>query len=489
MLLPFTKYFFITLCMFYFFRKLLGISPKKSIFVVESIVSLLINFVIQYLKPYLGLLELSSLVILSTLILKLYHKKSFKTSILTTSLSFVLSYFTIIISSYFVIPLKILFIAESFKGLLPDFITYIFIGFVQIIFVRLSFRFKRFKNGMPFLQYEALENVGFFISIIFLVCVSIYRGTSTVHTNFTLFLLQITLLISVWILFCWWSKRLKTIYLNNLKQRELESLKQEILLLQEEVEHLKQNNNDLSKLIHKDNKLIPAMEYTVTNLFHSAIFTDKTTKEQAEELLSQLKSISDERKGILTAYKNTYTPIDKTGVLSVDAMCHYMQQCSQAKGVQFHFNFSVDVKYFTEHILSVDKLTTLIADLTENAIISTMDSVIKNVLLSMEKKEAIYSLHIYDSGKLFERAPLLHLGINSFTTHPNEGGSGIGLMTTLEIIKAHKASFVLKELTDNSTYTKVVSICFDGLEQIRVTTARPEILALSKDRDDIIFSS
>ena len=341
MLLSFTKYFFITVCIFYYYRKLLNIPAKKNTLIVELISSLLINFIIQNLKPYLGILELSSLVLLSTLFLKFYHQKSFKTSVLTTTLSFVLSYFTITIASYFVIPIKILFIAESFKGLLSDFITYISIGLVQFIFVRLSFRFRRFKNGMPFLQYEALENAGFLISIIFLICASICRANSNRHLLFTLFLLEITLIISVWILFCWWSRRLKAIYLNNLKERELESLKQELQLLHKENEHLKQNNDELSKLIHKDNKLIPAMEHTVTSLFQSATFADQVTKEQSEELLAQLKSLSNERRGILTAYENIYTPISKTGLLSVDAMCHYMQNHAHSKALQYNFAFSV----------------------------------------------------------------------------------------------------------------------------------------------------
>ena len=451
--------------------------------------SLLITLIVQFLKPYIGMLELSTLVLLTALILMLFQKVSFRTSVFTTTLAFILSYFAIIVASYLIVPLKFLFIYLSFRGLLSDFITYFVIGCMQIVLVRIPFRFNRLKSGMPFLQYESLQNFGFFVSILFLICLSLQRGVSDDNVQITLLIIQLILTLSVLFLFKWWGKRLKVIYLKKLWEREIESYKQEIILLQEEIDHLKQNNNELSKLIHKDNKLLPAMECTVTTLFHAATFTDTTSKEQAMMLLNQLKSISDERKGILTTYKSTYIPTCQTGVISVDAMCHYMEQYAKNKGVHFQFTFPENVKYFTDHILTENKLTTLIADLTENAIISTKECEKRNVHLCMEIEHEVYCLNIYDNGKQFERGPLLHLGIHRFTTHPSEGGSGIGLMTTFEIIKSCKASFVLKEFTTNNTYTKVVSICFDGLEQIRVETIRPEILDLSKERTDIFFLS
>ena len=456
---------------------------------MELSCSLLLTLVVQFLKPYIGMLELSTLVLLCSLVLMFYYKIPFKTSLLTTTLSFIFSIFSTTIALYLTIPIKIIFFFLSFEGAYSNFISYLVIGLIQLILARIPFRFKRLKNGMPFLQYDSLQNFGFLVSILFLLFQSIQKNASNNDTQLLIFTIQLFLGLSVIILFYWWTRRIKSLYLKKLKERELESLKQEITILQEEITSLKQNNNELSKLIHKDNKLIPAMEYTVTTLYHSATFPDNDTKEQAKELLTQLKSISDERKGILTTYENTYIPTAQTGVLSVDAICHYMKQCAQAQNIVFHFTFPTSVKYFTDHILPEDKLTTLIADLTENAIISTKECDTKNVLLCMGIEDNVYSLSIYDSGKLFERGPLLHLGINRFTTHPTEGGSGIGLMTTLEILKTCKASFVMNECIDNPTYTKVVSICFDNLEQIRVNTRRPELLALSKERTDIFFLS
>ena len=489
MLLTITKYFFITLCIFYFYRKLLSIPSRKGILITDISCSLLLTLVVQVLKPYIGMLELSTLVLLSALVLMFYYQIPFKTSLLTTTLSYIFSIFSTTIALYLTIPIKIGFFLLSFEGESSNFISYLIIGFIQLLLARIPFRFKRLKNGMPFLQYDSLQNFGFLVSILFLVCHSIQKNASSNNTQLFIFIVQFFLGLSIIVLFCWWEKQLKTIYLKKLKERELESLKQEISILQEEITKLKQNNNELSKLIHKDNKLIPAMEYTVTTLYHSATFPDNDTKEQAKELLTQLKFISDERKGILTTYENTYIPTAHTGVLSVDAICQYMKQCAQNQNIDFQFSFPDSVKYFTDHILPEDKLTTLIADLTENAIISTKECNTQNVLLCMGIEDNVYSLSIYDSGKRFERGPLLHLGINRFTTHPTEGGSGIGLMTTLEILKNCKASFVMNECIDNPTYTKVVSICFDNLGQIRVNTRRPEILDLSKERTDILFLS
>ena len=81
------------------------------------------------------------------------------------------------------------------------------------------------------------------------------------------------------------------------------------------------------------------------------------------------------------------------------------------------------------------------------------------------------------------------MGKIRYTTHGDSGGSGIGLMTAFEILRTCKASFLLDECINNTPYSKVISICFDGLGQIRIHSRRPEILDLSKERTDMIFFS
>lgn len=489
MLLPYTKLFFIILGSFYVFKKLLHISAGCKSYFIDITCSLFLSLIAQCLKQYIGVLDFCILILLLSTSLKIHYKFSFRTSTITATLSFAMAVFASLMAVFLTMPVKIGFTRISFSGFLSDYITYLIIGGLQMLLLKLPFYFKRFKNGMPFLQQGKFENTGFLISILMILIISIYRGSPNTDFKITILTLVIPFTISILFLFRWWYKRLKSLYLEKLKNREIESLRQEIEHLQEEISDLKQNNSELSSLIHKDNKLIPAMEYAVTTLFHTATFTDNETKEQAESLLTQLKSISNERNGILSTYENKHKPTPKTGIISVDAMCHYMEQKALALGVNFRFTFASSVKYLTDNIIDENKLTTLIADLTENAMISTRECETKNVLLCIGLENNIYTLSVYDSGKSFERDSLLHLGVRRFTTHPKEGGSGIGLMTTLEILKTCKASFLLDECNDNAAYTKAISVCFDGLGQIRVHSKRPELLDLSHIRTDIIFLS
>ena len=169
MLLTITKYFFITLCIFYFYRKLLSIPSRKGILITDISCSLLLTLVVQVLKPYIGMLELSTLVLLSALVLMFYYQIPFKTSLLTTTLSYIFSIFSTTIALYLTIPIKIGFFLLSFEGESSNFISYLIIGFIQLLLARIPFRFKRLKNGMPFLQYDSLQNFGFLVSILFLL--------------------------------------------------------------------------------------------------------------------------------------------------------------------------------------------------------------------------------------------------------------------------------------------------------------------------------
>ena len=70
-------------------------------------------------------------------------------------------------------------------------------------------------------------------------------------------------------LFFWWRKRLYSDYLEKLKQREIASLEKIIEEQAEEIHKLKHHNEELSKIIHRDNKLIPSMQIAVKTLLNS----------------------------------------------------------------------------------------------------------------------------------------------------------------------------------------------------------------------------
>lgn len=485
MLLSFTKYFFIILCCFYLSRKLLCVSSNKIEYLIELCTSVPLAFISLYTKQYINTLNVFITLLLLTSFIIIRHKFSIRTSIPTATISFGLSYFVFIFSVLLTTPIKITFLYFSFSGLFSDFLLYLIGGIIQILLIRIPFTSKRLKNGMPFLKHGRFEDIGFLISILLSLTIVFFTATPSIQIK--LFVCLPLILTCGLLLFVWWFKRLKTSYIEKLRVKEIESLKFEIQQLRDEVENLRQNNNDLSKLIHKDNKLIPAMENVVKTLAASAVFPDESTNKQAQDLLETLHSISKERSGILTTYESTYKQTTQTGVISIDAICHYIEQRSAAQKTVFHFAFACSVKHLTDTIIDENTLTTLIADLTENALISIKESKEKSALLSLGIENQLYVLRIYDSGTAFPPEVLCNFGLKRTTTHAKDGGSGIGLMTVYEILKKSKASFLLDETIETSTYTKVISIYFDGLFQIRIKSRRPEIMELSKVRKDFIF--
>ena len=83
----------------------------------------------------------------------------------------------------------------------------------------------------------------------------------------------------------------------------------------------------------------------------------------------------------------------------------------------------------------------------------------------MGSKNGLYNIEIYDSGPPFSKEVLSSLGIRPVTTHKEQGGSGIGLMTVAELCRKYNAGFAVVELTDSPAYCKKISVCFGGREQ------------------------
>ncbi|MGN1085093.1 MAG: hypothetical protein ACI4QX_08815, partial [Lachnospiraceae bacterium] len=91
-------------------------------------------------------------------------------------------------------------------------------------------------------------------------------------------------------------------------------------------------------------------------------------------------------------------------------------------------------------------------------------------------------IDFFDSGANFDARVIENLGKKRCTTHKNEGGSGIGLMTTLEILEKKKGSFELEEFRENCLFTKRVSVVLDHRFKTRIFSDRADILAACEKR-------
>ncbi len=249
-------------------------------------------------------------------------------------------------------------------------------------------------------------------------------------------------------------------YVEQLRKRERQDLENVISKLSEEVSQLKLENEIFSKIIHKDNKLLPAMELAVKQLLYNAARNDnrEVLAAQTGEMIAQLERISAERAGIVRTYEqsgNRYSPV---GIPVLDALFAYMLQKADSAGIELNFNFQVDIKEMIPSVISEQDLSTVLADLIENAIIATNDSVgEKRILVSFGRDRGECCLSVSDSAPPFSEEVLKNWGIQRITTHADTGGSGIGMMSIHDICKKYNASFSIEEL-EGALYSKRVII-------------------------------
>lgn len=203
------------------------------------------------------------------------------------------------------------------------------------------------------------------------------------------------------------------------------------------------------------------MEYSVRELFHSAgNGMDGTLfHERVLELSKELEHIFQERKGLLQNYETAGKQLPATDIVSVDILLAYMLQRASGQNIDFDVTLFEDMGLVTE-LISGEDLRTLLADLLENALIAVSGCKTKKVLLTMGSRNRLFTIEVYDSGPPFPKEVLSGFGVRPVTTHKDEGGSGIGLITVGELCTKYGASFTVEELPSGPFYTKKVSVCF-----------------------------
>lgn len=478
------KYFTIIYCGFYTFNKLLNQKQNAKHTVICLASALLLTVIMLFVRLYLTPLSIPIMIVFSFLFLTLTAKIKPELTITTTILSFGISYALFnILALLFSITSKFLRVPYSPNTLG---VISICVSTSQLLLARVPFQFKRLRNGMPFLRSKGSSQIGVFVSVLALCCAVIFSSQNNADWVY-IFPVVLFFLSSMFILF-WWRDRLTKTYVERLRADEIRALQEAIQSQREEIHNLRQHNEMLAKIIHKDNKLIPAMELAVRECLQSIEReSPENQKNTARELLAQLQKMTGERSGIIREYESDHIKLPTVNVFAIDSLMAYMRGRARENGIEFGLVLYGSVKYMTENIISVSDLRTLLADLMENAVIAAKSSANKEILVSISISEGCYTIGIMDSGVPFEPDTIVHLGLKKTTTHAEHGGSGIGYETVFEILKLYRASLMIEEFSDASMpYSKRVSVKFDGLNQYIVKTMRHrEIQALSQ-RDDLI---
>lgn len=458
-----TKYFFRMLGSIYCYTKLLNMKPskKEKLYAIPfSLISSSLLYFTNHAIPSFTLCAFLVCIILFCHCLLRPSTLSLPVSMCIGILSLGINYVLYFLPSFIVGPLLFYSFPDFRTSLSIKVLLSILCGIIQLLSLFYIFKIKRFQNGIP----DIGKN--FSNEACLLICMPVFYLSFLFSSEtsarfiilFSLFLL-ITFLV---ILFLWWRNYLFHNYIQKSKDQTIKILEQTISEQNEELEKL-------SKIIHKDNKLIRALYLSVQELY------DCTELSESSQLKKMLDSLAQEREGLLQTYEHNGKHLPKTKVFSTDVIVSYLFKRAFKNNIHFDVAITGDIRFMAETIIEETLLNTLLADLGENAIIATSNAKKRNILLVIGIKQNHYCIDFFDSGAHFDIQVIKNLGKQRYTTHKEEGGNGIGLMTIFELLEKKKGSFELEEFQENNLFTKRVSIIFDSRFETRIKSSREEL--------------
>lgn len=484
----FMKLFILNLYVYLVFMKIINntkYSIRKVNLVVISnfILSMITVYIDTYIDFFLSIVFL--IVIYSGLIGIIYKIKlgySFIVNLISYAICMVLYVISIIINF---IPYRIC--SEVFH-IDNDYLTLFLLLMVLSILLYGFFKIKRFKNGFDFLKIKLnndytdiiVMNISTIIILIYsslgsFVRINFEKLTRNLFISFSI--IAIIMIITI-------QKTLTMYYKQKLLKQTMKDYERELVEKNKEIERLKSEKFNISKITHEFYNRQKALEKSVKDKL--------SNMETAEELgaINRIQDLTKEYSQKLEAMKSLPT-LPLTEIPEIDDMFKYMQtECDKNK-IEFKLKIVGDMFYLVNHIIPKNKLATMIGDHIRDAIIAINSSKTtdREIFVILGIKDRKYELCIYDTGIEFEIDTLLKLGLEPVTTHKDTGGSGIGFLTTFETLNETKASLMIKELSDSEEkhYTKAVIIRFDNKHQYKIYSYRAkEMKEKNQDRKIII---
>lgn len=459
MMVSLVKYTAVIGCATYITRKLLN---RKQILLCKAKVALALLFVAEVLvtcllRQHVSSISIFSMVGLSVGLHWILDRDNLGGIVTATILGYGISYLCFLVGLICIGTLYRMGVQA-----LGDFTPFnaIIIGIIQMGMGFLLFRIKRLSHGLPFLADSQYGDIGVYLSVSILLVVSL--GGSMAKSYIIIQFICYTLIICGTSLWFWWKRRMEREYKDQIRKREQARLQAAVTALQDQVAALRAENETFSRIIHRDNKLIPAMELAVQELLQAA-GQGQAQQESAQALLAQLHQMSQERAGVVRSYEQAGVSLPRTGVAVLDALFSYLGQKAAGEGITLRLCLPEDTPALLRVALPEQDAATLLADLVENAIIAVRAAGGPGrVMVELVQAEGCPSIRVSDSGVPFPPEVAANWGVRRVTTHGDEGGSGIGLMSTYEICQRHRASFSVQALPTGGPYTKTVTVRFDG---------------------------
>lgn len=418
--------------------------------------------IVALLRQFARPISVFTMVLMSVWLNRHLFDKKGNIIVVSTIMSYGLAYlFVVLASACFVLLRGLIGYQSSEMTLLSS----VFIGLLQFSLTFSLFQFPRLRNGLPFLDSARYGDLGVYVCVCILTVVSFNSEQKSVVSIVLLGLCVFGL--TLWF---WWRSRMMGEYVRRTRMRERKELQDTISSQKEEIAALKKENEAFSKIIHKDNKLLPAMELAVHQAVYTVAHSDDPGERirAGEDILRQLDAVSAERAGIVRNYEHSASGLSTTGIPVLDSLFSYMLWKAKAAKLSFDLRVIGPVSERLPEAIAPQDAATLLADLIENAIIATASAGGEpRVLAELDCGGAFCAINVYDTAGPIPEEVVMNWGVQRTTTHADTGGSGIGLMTAYELCRRYHAGFSVIYL-EQEEYSKCVSVSFDGTEQFFV---------------------
>lgn len=453
---------------------------KASLFFVMVSVMIIGTFIILTHTP---LIFPFLFILLSSISMYIIYKNKFDLCIIVIILSRALYHtmYTLITLLLTLISIPLFYLEIEIPYLLLITLS----EFLTLLCLILLFKIKRLRNGMPFLTNSRFIHFGVGISffILFLRTLDETDATTSIPESiipFTLFLLA-------FLLFAWWRNQITKSYIEKLRKLELQSLYEEVEEKNKRIDKLVADNDALAHIIHKDNKLIPAMESAVCDfLLLEGISDIDEVRPHGKQLVERLQTMTQDRKGILESYHNQSMTLHQTGNVGIDAMLAYMQKRADEKNTTLSCKHTKETLDYLLQTVSEEDVCHLLSDLIENALIATQTAEQRKIQIVFGKYQKEAFISVADTGTPFEIDTLHHYGMHAHTTHKDEGGSGIGLLDIWNLKKKYKASIQIQEYdAHKDQFTKKITLSFNRKNHYVIQSFRYTDIVNTQTRGDL----
>lgn len=463
-ILTIAKYSVMFICSFYGYLKLSKIKIKL-IQLLDLLVAIALGTALYFATFKIRLLMPILFTTFNFIYCLLRYRLSCLNTIIFCIISCGITNFIMVIAFIISIPFEIIIFRFSKNEIVLNIITTVIIILIQLSFNLLIYKIKRFKSGISLKSNDGSVELLLLVSVLSIFLLTLFYTEDAVNSPIELVILSL--------IFCglamivWWKKHVTNNYLKQINKRNEMLYEKRIEALDAERKQLLEQNEELAKIIHRDNKLIPALISAVERLIEKS--SDKT---DLKDLINQLESLSAEHRHIIENYAAQTDTLPEIENTAISAVIHYLNGRAAQTGVSFKADADDGcIKRLLEIISDQTELNTILCDLGENAIIAAKGVEEGKLYIAFDKDNGgAPCISFYDNGAKFDDKVIANLGKKKITTHLKDGGSGIGLMTLFEILNKYNASFYLNEKLENGLYTKCVKVTFDNLSSVCIDT-------------------